>query len=489
MALAAVSPHKVAREIQTHQMRDLVKKLCATDFLIFQKVELGMEIGPQHRMWWNHIKTKQDIVELAPRDHGKSMSIARAFPLWKVKYDPWVRDVLLLGADQDSAVENLDKIKGLLDSTPSLQHLVPRTRKDNFYSRTEIKLTNGKTIKAKGIGSPLRGRHPQLIVLDDVLNERNSLDKTNRDELKTYFHKVVVPMKDKGMAADWAKGHKSQIVIVGTAQDFEDLYHDLLANPGFIGEKLRAIIDEEKKIVLWPDRYTYDDLASVRRTVGSLVFAQEYQNEPISDETSLFPRPLFDPMKEHQLSYSSTYTGSNPVYMGVDFSVPGSLDGDWTVIFVFEFLEEEKRFRVLNYWRAKPSTMQEQIHQIELWCQKYKVTTGYLEDNMFQKVYANHFTDRSALPLTGHTVTASNKMAKQTGILSFRPLFENERWEFPYRTEADKAKTDLIITEFAGVRQRKGKIGNEQTHDDIVMAMWHAMAASQAGQQFSASWI
>lgn len=482
-----LSPGQALANFQKAQVREAVKKLCEKDFLVFQKVELGMEIGRHHRIWNSHLMSGQDVCEMAPRDHGKSESLVRAYALWKAKYDPWVKEILILGADQTSAVRNLDKIKQKIEGTPSLKHLVPKGRNDP-YSRTEIRLSNGKTIEAKGVGSPLRGGHPQLIILDDVLNERNSLTPDNRKLISDYFWAVIYPMKDKGLEVHRAKGWKSQIVTVGTAQDWDDLYHALQKNPGFIGEKMKAIVNAETQEVLWPERYTFQDLQNIKAAQGPLMFSREYQNEPISDDTSLFPRALFDELKDRDLSYASAYAGNNPVYMGVDFSVPGTTDGDWTVIFVFEFLQNEQKYRVLNYWRAKPNSMQEQIHQIELWCQRYNVTVGYLEDNMFQRVYAKHFADRSALPLSGHTVNASAKNSLQHGILGFRPLFENERWIFPYKTLADQEKTDLIVTEFSGIRQRKGKIGNEQFHDDIVMAMWHALCASSAGTQFSASW-
>lgn len=487
MLSQASNPEAAIEAFSQAKIREAIKALCAQDFLVFQKVELGMEIGQHHKVWNEHLMSGSDVCEMAPRDHGKSESLVRAYALWKAKYDPWVKEILILGADQTSAVRNLDKIKQKIEGTTSLKHLKPTGRNDP-YSRTEIRLSNGKTIEAKGVGSPLRGGHPQLIILDDILNEKNSLTPDNRKEISDYFWAVIYPMKDKGLQIHRAKGWKSQIVTVGTAQDWDDLYHAFLKNPGFVGSKMKAIIDAEKQEVLWPERYTYDDLVNIRAAQGPLMFSREYQNEPVSDDTTLFPRSLFDDLKDKDLSYSSAYVGSNPVYMGVDFSVPGSTDGDWTVIFVFEYLVTEKKFKVLNYWRAKPQSMQEQIHQIELWCQRYNVTVGYLEDNMFQKVYAKHFADSSSLPLSGHTVHATSKNSLQHGILGFRPLFENQRWIFPYKTPGDQEKTDLIVTEFSGIRQRKGKIGNEQFHDDIVLAMWHALSASNAGTSFSASW-
>jgi len=468
-------------------LRNAVAHLCKTDFLVFQRVELGFDIGIHHRRWATRLATGMDVCEMAPRDHGKSSSLARGYPIWKIKYDDWVKEVMILGPDQPSAVENLDKLKDLLYTRPSLRSLVPKKKRDTYFSRTEIELTNGKSIKAKGMGSPLRGRHPQLIVCDDILNESNSLTIEHQTETRRHLNEVIIPMKDKGQKWKRDAGYRPQLVMVGTAQDRADLYHELQANEEYIGEKLQAVLDDEAQTVLWPERYTYDDLMALRRKVGAIAFSKEYQNNPLSEETTIFPPSLFEPLKDTSLSYEMTYTGSGKVFLGVDFSVPGSLDGDFTVLFAVLWDEVAQEFIPLNFWRARVTSMQEQIHKIELWCQLFNVTLGYLEDNVFQGVYTSLFS-KTALPLVGHTVTHSNKGSLENGILSFRPMFENGVWRFPYKTTLDRQKTDLLIQEFNGVRQRRGKIGNEAFHDDIVMAMWHATCAAKSQSLFNVTW-
>lgn len=462
-----------------------IKALCRDNFLVFLKMELGCEVWDHHQDWWNIIRTGADCVFLSPRDHGKSYALARAFPIWKAKYDKRVKEIYILGADRDSAVENLDKMKTLLESKPSLASLVPDTRSEGINSRTELRLMNGVSIKAKGYMSPLRGRHPQLIVLDDVLNQKNSDSADSRARMIKYFYEVVLPMKDKGMQKDRDAGFKSQIIVIGTAQHREDLYFNLLGNQMFRGLRQKAIIDDEKQQVLWPSRYPYLDLMKMREGMGSLIFSKEYQNEPLSDDTSLFPASLFESLKDHDLSYVRSYRGSNPVYLGADFSVPGSCDGDWTSFFVFEEDTKTKMITPLWYYRAKPDSMQEQLIQLEYLCNAYGVGMGYLEDNMFQRVYAEHFRNRTALPLKGHTVSHSGKNSLETGILSFRPLFENGKVRFPYKTAKDRAMTDHIIQEFNGVVQKKGRIGNDSFHDDVAMSFWHALRASREMTSFS----
>ena len=492
-AIALPSTEDAQQLILRHgrsQLGRAVQYLCRTDFRVFQKVELEMELGPHHYEWWNRLQTRRDICEMAPRDHGKSMSLAQAYPLYRAKYDHWCRDIFLLGADQPSAVENLDKIKDLLETKPTMRQLLPKAGKDRIYSRTEVKLSNGTTLKARSFGSRLRGRHPQLIIGDDILNEQNSLTPENRRETRKYFMEVVLPMKDKGLPAQRAKGFFSQIVLIGTAQDREDLYHELQKNPGFIGKKMKAVMDESKggrEVVLWPDRYTYLDLMQIKATQGALSFSKEYQNEPMSEDTTIFPPSLFEPLLDRDLSYARSYSGPYPVYLGADFSVPGSTDGDWTVFYVMMYNTDTKEFIPLNYWRERPATMQAQIHQLELMCQMYGVSIGMLEDNLFQRVYAEHFRQKTSLPLVGHTVTHGAKANLEYGVLGFRPLFENRVFRFPYKTAQDQALTDHMMLEFNGIVQRRGKIGNESYHDDTVMAMWHALTASKQ-TTFSVSW-
>lgn len=446
-------------------------------FLVFAKLELGIEVANPQKEWWRLLKQKEDTCILAPRDHGKSYSIIRAYAIWKAKYDPWVNEIMILGADAPSAIENLDKLKVMLASSTSLRDLLPTDRK-NVNARSEIKLTNGVVIKAKGFLSTLRGRHPQLILLDDVVNEVNSTSSEGRKKVREYFWGVCYPMKDKGTAALREEGYKPQIVVVGTAQNEDDLYHELLTNPSFIGLRQSAIVDEEKKTVLWPERYSWASLMAIKESMGSLQFSKEYCNEPLTDDTSLFPPALFDPMLDWGRSYVNEYHGSNRTHMGVDFSVPGEQGGDFTAAVVGEALSNGN-IVLLHIWRAKPETMKEQVDKIANLSTSMKLTSGLLEANMFQRVFAEHFKKHTNLPLTGTVVSHSGKMSFDTGVLSFRPLFENCKFIFPYKTPTDREITDNLIREFAGLVRKDGKLGNFRFHDDVVMAMWHMLNASR----------
>jgi len=468
------------------QVNLALKQLCAKNYLVFQKIELGLEVARHHKDWWDLLNSGEDVLALAPRDHGKSVTFSRGYPIWRAKYHSrWLKEIYILGADRDSAVENLDKIKDLMLSRPSLRYLVPETRSEGINSRSELHLMNGVKMRAKGVLSPLRGRHPQLIIGDDILNEKNSLTQESRDRVFRYLKEVVFPMKDQGTQKMRDEGFKSQIAFVGTAQHRDDAYHRMMTDGLVKSLKQKAIVDLEKAIVLWPERYNIKKLLELKEKYGSLTFSKEYQNEPISDDTSLFPPSLFEPLKDRSRSYVRMYTGNNPVFLGADFSIPGSTDGDWTVFFVAELDLATNTIIPLYYWRARPESFQDQIVQLEYMCDAYKVSAGNLEDNMFQRIYIQHIRKNTLLPLRGKTVTNAGKNSPETGLLSFRPLLENGKIKLPYRTETDRAMTDQLIQEFSGITQRKGKIGNESTNDDIPVAFWHLLEATRDASSFS----
>jgi len=393
------------KTISDDMKKDVMAHMCRVSFLVFQKTELGMDIGAHHKEWWKELKTRLDCVFLSPRDHGKSVSLARAYPIWRAKYDRWVRDILIFGVDSSSATENLEKIKEMMAAHPSLKGLIPTDRRAYFDNKTAIKLSNGVVMRARGIGSPLRGRHPQLIILDDVLSENNSRTKVTRRQVKKRFYEMVMPMRDRGTSAMRAEGYQPQIVVSGTIQDGDDLYNDLLSNVNFRGMKQRAIIDEEKQIVLWPERYPYDALMKIKETVGSLSFSKEYQNQPLTDEAAIFPVSLFEGLKDDSLSYEVTYDGEDgEAFLGADFSVPGDKVGDWSVYTVIS-KDEKSVFTLRGYWRARPTTFTEQITKLVEMSRNYNIASGLLEANLFQKIYANWFKDDTSLPLKGVVVT------------------------------------------------------------------------------------
>jgi hypothetical protein len=98
-------------------------------------------------------------------------------------------------------------------------YLKPRpTEAQGPWKSTDIVLANGSRITAKGQGVAVRGGHPNLIVADDILDEKNSATEYQRQKLKDWFFATVSNMAKPG----------TRIIAVGTPQHQTDLLYKYL---------------------------------------------------------------------------------------------------------------------------------------------------------------------------------------------------------------------------------------------------------------------
>jgi hypothetical protein len=83
------------------------------------------------------------------------------------------------------------------------------------WSTRRIRLKNRFEIRTRAWRTSTRGAHPQLVVLDDVLERQNTLTQYQRDKSWRYFQGTLMPMNAK------------QVIVIGTAFHYDDLLHRL----------------------------------------------------------------------------------------------------------------------------------------------------------------------------------------------------------------------------------------------------------------------
>ena len=79
-------------------------------------------------------------------------------------------------------------------------------------NKQKIQFTNGAWIQATGVGAAIRGEHPTVVALDDVLAEMGDM---TMGTVREWFKRVVTPMLDPGTSC----------YVVGTPMAHDDLYH------------------------------------------------------------------------------------------------------------------------------------------------------------------------------------------------------------------------------------------------------------------------
>ena len=185
------------------------------ELAVFASWVLGFKNADHHREWYdilqNRLMTPKDgnwdsdlvpadkpnnlIALLAPRSHSKSTSFTVNYSLWRLGLDPNIR-ILIVSASQSQSEAFLREIKAQMTLNPHYRRvfgdLFPAEALSNVMS--SVKWTNTEiianrsnpklkdpTVAVSSAGGSVLGRRADLIIVDDVLNEKNTNSKSWRN--------------------------------------------------------------------------------------------------------------------------------------------------------------------------------------------------------------------------------------------------------------------------------------------------------------------
>jgi len=180
----------------------------------------------------------------------------------------------------------------------------------------------------------------------------------------------------------------------------------------------KAIIDEKKKTVLWPEVFPYERLVKViRPAMGELAFAREYQNEPAPPGGLRF-RPewvkYFDDVDRNSLE----------VYMAVDPAV-GKKDRSSYFAVAVVGVDRYAKLYVLDVFRER-LLFGEQVKTIYRYWKVYQPKVVGIEDVFYQNVLLQSLDELGPLPLIG----IKPKKDKIARIDSLAPFLQAGRVSF-----------------------------------------------------------
>lgn len=161
----------------------------------------------------------------------------------------------------------------------------------------------------EGLLSFKRGIHAERIYIDDPLKDpENKL-------APTVIYKINNIIKTE-MFAMVKKNGKCR--VVGTPQTNHDFFFDEALRNKFSVSVRPAIIDEAKKLVIFSEWKSYDELVEIRNTIGEKAFNQEYMTKPSYSENSYIERKDLQRVVDTSLPQAVGYRGSHDVVAGFD---------------------------------------------------------------------------------------------------------------------------------------------------------------------------
>lgn len=431
---------------------------CEQDFAPFH---LEMVAAMENRPW-----LVTPIVRAAPRGFGKSVAVSFLYVLWCIIRRSR-RFVVIVSANDDLAADLVSFIKLEFDHNRRLEDdygkLLQGMGAENDF------VANGVRVFSRGRKQMQRGfryreARPDLIVLDDVEKDEEAGSPVIVAKTLETLRKGIYP----------ALAPHSTLMVVGTIIKKRSVLGKLLLTneepySGWNRKIYRAI---EHDASLWEERWPYAGLLEIRRTIGSIPFESEYQNNPIDDQDALFREEW---IKRYAWSELNTrhLTGA----MFIDPSALGQSKHDYKAIITLVRDRADMLDFVRNAW-IKKASIDTMLHATFRIYEQYRdvVKVVGVEANGFQSLLIRDY-ERLAkeygfyLPIRQVT----NTMAKSDRIERLSPLVERGKILFAREPSDD---TDLLVEQLL-------YFPAANVHDDGPDALEGAYRLLDSGGEFS----
>lgn len=319
LKLPTVSGLATAPEERIQLDASLVEGFVRT--FLWKRFDSPKETPRFHRELWNLCcLSSPQVVMVAPRGHAKTTAVTLAFVLASILFGH--RDfVLIVGSTEKNAKDSLDDIKVELTENEALIEAfhIHGLSTDNA---TELVGHVGERvfkIVVKGSEQKLRGtkwrkRRPNLVVVDDLEDDEQVMNKDRRDKLSDWFLNALLPVGSD----------ECVFRVLGTILHEDSLLNKLLSDKSWISKRYSAHKDfDDFSQILWPEKFPESRLRAIRQTYLSQNrasgYSREYLNIPIAELDAYFQRDCFLPMVRG--GPKDDYSSPKTYYVGVDLAI------------------------------------------------------------------------------------------------------------------------------------------------------------------------
>ena len=275
--------------------------------------------------------TLKKLMQL-PRNTFKS-SVSQALVPWLFWHNQNLR-IMLDSETLGNAKLYLAGIKDLIDNNEMMRQicvnekgeylLEPNKKLGGGFVEDQVILKHRTVVGLKepsifcsGVDNARTGMHPDIIIMDDLVSERNV---TTDDQIRKVeeHYKYSLSLLEIGGGL---------LYVIGTRYHMNDLYGHLIEGKN-MDTLVRPALSSENELY-FPARLTHAFLREMRREQGSYIYSCQYMLDPINPEDAIF--------KRQHLQYIEDLE-EKPIiverYMTVDPAISQKETADYSVILV-----------------------------------------------------------------------------------------------------------------------------------------------------------
>lgn len=440
------------RSLKNYRADDIVEAIYFHDLPLMIEEEIykkskkaiknNWKLGCIHYEWWDFLRKYFVICIKAPRGHLKTFFFSEAYSLHQARFKDGIK-IHIFSKSDALAIEILSHIKAWA-SLPFFKKLLGGADLDN---KTQIRFGNKSEIFASGFWSNIRGGHRDIIVLDDIIDTQVIYSDEQNKKSKERLASEIIPMLNPD----------GQLIVIGTLQREDDIYsvdwEEVIGggDKKCISKTYDAIVDEEKKITLFPERWSWERLMEEKRRItilsGEKWFLKEYRNMAVNLVGEI--------IKPEWIQYYDRLPSQLEIYCGWDLAVGEKEgEGDYTAGVVFG-VDRRGNIYIIRAYRDRID-FPTRLRKIVEIARAEKPKLIQIENNVFQADTVQTLIRNTALTIRG-VKTTKNKIKKYNEELA--PLFENRKVYF----KRDDLEQKIMINELLSLPRG--------AHDDFADAL------------------
>lgn len=383
---------------------------------------LGFQVQPFHLAMMKFQYVHPENLQLVFRGAGKSTTCTVTKTIHLLLKNPNIR-ILLASKTSGNAEAFLKEIKSHFENNPKLKEIFGAyydPRRVTKWDNTEIEVlprtifTKEASVTCVGVQGTVVGRHYDVIISDDLVDEENTRTKYMRDKTRTWYYQTLGPCLEP---PDVNVPHRGEHHHLGTRYHPDDLYGHLIAHEFKTRHQIIPALRDGRSP--WPSKYPPKWFAERRERAGTIIFNAQYQCDTEAMKGEIFQ---YD---DCQIVADDQVPAGLRTYMGIDLAISEKESADKFAIVVIG-VDSTERHYVLDYYEGQLRFNAQTTKILEFYKRWDPVRTG-IEVNAYQAAQYQNLKDVDANIRLTPIVQDKDKI---TRAWKLSPIFEDKRMFF-----------------------------------------------------------
>lgn len=349
------------------------------------------------------------------RGHAKSSHLSLMIPLWlKIQEPRQINVMILVSKSEDAAIRLLSDLQAELEFNHDFIRDFGVQVKAGDWADGEFKTVDGCLFKSYGRGQTPRGiknvgQRPDYIVIDDIDDDEMVRNPKRVSDAFDWCLTALLGTMTAG---------RGRFVLVGNRIAKDSILSRMAERPGTYHTRVNAV--DKNGNPLWPEHYTKEEFAALRRFMGERRFQKEYMNNPITEGAIFLKKHIrygrMLDLKQYRMLICYT-----------DPSFKNSANSDFKATMLVGKTPTGE-YHVLRAYAAQTSVsdMVQWHYEIQSWVDGRVPVMYYMESNFLQDLILDEFRKEGAargvqIPIRGDARKKPEKFAR---IEATQPLFE-----------------------------------------------------------------